>query len=244
MSNTFSDFFKPAAEIAARDASATASANSNAKANEDTGISAVPDAIDNKDKIPGSSGNQPNPLDVYSKMLENAGKSKSEGAPDFTIDPNILNDVAGGMDFMSGLDPETLTKAKAGDTEALISMMDHVGKSGYKAALTHQAKLTGVHLDQRSTFDESRIKSAVNKGHIDNALSSAPNYNHPVVKAELNRVATEYSAQHPEASNTEVAEAAQAYIREVASALNPAVAKPGQDTKGQQLEMDWSSYLK
>ena len=70
-------------------------------------------------------------------------------------------------------------------------------------------------------------------------LSNAPNYNHPVVKAELNRIASQFAAANPDASPQEVAKAAQKYISDLQTALNPET-KKGSPEEG---EMDWSKYL-
>ena len=196
---------------------------------------------DENGKIIEQSGTPMNPLDAYSKMFENAGKSSEIQAPSFKLDPKVLGEVSASMDFTKSVPPELMEKALAGDTKALLSAMQAVGRNAYSASLEHATSLTEKHLSQRAEYETQRLNSGVRQQLTSNELSSAPNYDHPVVKAELNRVANQFAAANPDASPQEIAQAAQKYIADLSSALNPDAKVDA--TKAASGEVDWTKYL-
>lgn len=203
-------------------------------------LSASPPSTDPSGKIPGSDGIQVNPLDAYKKMFDNADKSSDIQAPSFKLDPKVLGEVSKSMDFTKGIDPSLLEKALGGDAKSLMQVIQSVGQNSYSASLEHATALTETHLGQRAAFEGSRVDKGVKQQLTSNALSTATNYGHPVVKAELNRVASQYAAANPDASPQQIATAAQKYIADLNSALNPSKT-PEQVTK--EGETDWTKYL-
>ncbi len=190
-------------------------------------------------KIPGTDPNTVNPLDAYKKMFDNASNGSEIQAPQFKLDPNVINDVSGKMDFTKGVDPEILSKATNGDVSAMMQLIKTVGQNSYKAAIEHGTALTDTFITQRGEYEKSQISNGVRSQLTNNELSNAPNYSHPVVKAELNRVAAGFARANPDASPSEVAKAAQKYIQDLQMALNPTDSKTSQNKE----EMDWSKYL-
>ena len=204
-----------------------------------TDLSANPPAAGPDGKMPGTDPNNQNPLDVYSKMFDNANNSSDIQAPTFKIDPKVLSEVSGKMDFTKGINGEVLQKATSGDVNALLDIIKTVGQNSYRAAIEHNTALTDTFLTTRGDFEKKSLERGVKSQLTASELSNAPNYNHPVVKAELNRIANQFAAANPDASPQEVAKAAQKYISDLQSALNPE-AKKGSSEEG---EMDWSKYL-
>ena len=204
-----------------------------------TDLSANPPAAGPDGKMPGTDPNNQNPLDVYSKMFDNANNNSDIQAPAFKIDPKVLSEVSGKMDFTKGINGEVLQKATSGDVNALLDIIKTVGQNSYRAAIEHNTALTDTFLTTRGDFEKKSLERGVKSQLTASELSNAPNYNHPVVKAELNRIANQFAAANPDASPQEVAKAAQKYISDLQSALNPE-AKKGSSEEG---EMDWSKYL-
>ena len=203
-----------------------------------TDLSANPPAAGPDGKMPGTDPNNQNPLDVYSKMFDTANNGSDLQAPSFKIDPKVLSDVSSKMDFTRGVNQEILAKATSGDTAALLDIIKTVGQNSYRAALEHNTALTDSYLTNRGDFDKKSLERGVKSQLTASELSSAPNYNHPVVKAELNRIASQFAAANPDASPQEVAKAAQKYIADLQNALNPTA-----KTESSEEEMDWSKYL-
>ena len=230
------DLFKP--QTPANPTGAPAPAGSNPTPAAKTDLSANPPAVGPDGKMPGTDPNNQNPLDVYSKMFDTANNGSDLQAPSFKIDPKVLSDVSSKMDFTRGVNQETLAKATSGDTAALLDIIKTVGQNSYRAALEHNTALTDSYLTNRGDFDKKSLERGVKSQLTASELSSAPNYNHPVVKAELNRIASQFAAANPDASPQEVAKAAQKYIADLQNALNPTA-----KTESSEEEMDWSKYL-
>jgi len=180
-----------------------------------------------------------NPLDVYRKMFDTAATTGEVQAPSFKLDPKVLSDVSQGMDFTAKVDPALMEQALAGDSKALIAVIQAAGRTAYSASLEHATALTEAHLGQRSAYESSRVDKGVKQQLTSDALSTAPNYSHPVVRQELNRVASQYAAANPDASPKDVAEAAQKYIADLSQALS----KSPVAAEGTNMEMDWAKYL-
>lgn len=228
------DFFKPAPPAN------PATSTNPAPSGENKELSTNNPATGPDGKIPGTDPNSQNPLDVYNKMFDNANKGSDIHAPEFKIDPKVLSDVSSKMDFTRGVNPELLQKAQGGDVSALMEIMKTVGQNSYRAALEHNTALTDTYLTSRGDYDRKSLANGVKSQLTSNELSNAPNYSHPVVKAELNRIADSFARANPDASPQEVAKAAQKYIADLQQALSPA---DPDASDGKPKEMDWSKYL-
>lgn len=204
-------------------------------------LSAPNPTVDATGKIPGTEPLSQNPLDIYNKMFDNAANNSDIQAPSFKLDPKVLGDVSSKMDFTRGINQEVLSKATNGDVSALMDIIKTVGQNAYKASLEHSTSLTDTFLTQRGEFEGKQVAKGVKNQLTSNELSNAPNYSHPVVKAELNRVAAQMSAANPDASPVEIAKAAQQYINDLSNALNPkASSNSPNDGNG---DFDWTKYL-
>lgn len=193
--------------------------------------------------MPGTGVAPQNPLDIYTKLMEDAAKNTDTQAPVFKLDPKVLGEVSSKMDFTASVDPALMQKAMQGDVQALLQVMQTTNQNAYKAALEHSSALTDTFINKRSDFESQQINKGVKTQLTHQSLSEAPNYNHPAVKNELNRVAEQFSRANPDQSPQEIAKAAQKYIQDLAAALNPKSA-PAKDTATTTNgEMDWSKYL-
>lgn len=166
-----------------------------------------------------------NPLDVYAKVFQNAATNSDIQAPSFSLDPKIIADVSSKMNFTQGVNPELLQKATTGDAAAMIELIQEVGRNSYRAALEHSTKLTDTHLGQRAEFDSKKLVKGVKQQLTSDALSSSDNINlnHPVVRAELNRIAQTFAAspEYADASPQQIAQAAKKYMQDIQEAMNP-----------------------
>ena len=211
-------------------------------------VSAVPDTPPTIDpNNPDSARTHANPLDVYREILDNQNKGDSNLPPSFDIPEAELDKVVSGLDFTSNVPPELLERAvSGGDPKAFMEILALSTRQAYKTAIQHTTKLTEAQFGQRSNYDDTRMQKAVKSGLVDNSLSSVNNYNHPVARKELNRVASDMAIQYPDKTPQQIADAARDYLQQVAAAIqNPKQALPGQhlDPTGKEMEFDWGSYL-
>ena len=182
-----------------------------------------------------------NPLDAYAKMYEDANKNTDIQAPSFKLDPKVLGEVSKGMDFTKGIDQDLMAKALSGDAKSMLDLIQQTSRNAYSASLEHATALTETHLSQRSEYEGKRIDAGVKNQLTSSALSEAPNYSHPVVKAELNRVASMIAQNNPDATPQQIAVAAQKQLQDLAAALT--VQKSPEQQRADSGETDWSKYL-
>ena len=204
-------------------------------------LSASPSSTNKDGKMPGTSELPENPLDSYAKMFENAAKNSDIQAPEFKLDSKIVDEVSSKLDFTKDVNQEMMTKALSGDVKALLSVIQSTSQNAYKAAISHGTSLTDTFIKQRSEFDLKNINKGVKDGLTTQALSDAPNFDHPVIKSELNRIAGQFARANPDASPNEIAKAAKQYVTDIASALNPTSAVNTKDKPSD--EIDWSKYM-
>lgn len=191
-------------------------------------------------KMPGTDQTPVNPLDSYAKMFEDAAKNSGIQAPEFKLDDKVVDEVSSKMDFTKSIPPELMEKAMAGDAKAFLAVIQVTTQQAYKAAIQHGTSLTDTFLNQRSAYDQSRINSGVREQLTNQALSDSPNFDHPVIKQELNRIASQFARANPDASPQEIAAAAKKYWGDIAGALNPA--SPSNSPKKDQ-GFDWTKYM-
>lgn len=183
-----------------------------------------------------------NPLDAYAKLFDNANKSQqADGPPSFNLDPETLTKVSGSLDFTQGIDPDLLSKATSGDSQAFLKIINQVGQRSYQAALHHGTTLTDKYVGARSEYDRKALPSHVRQSLTDHALNSIPNATHPVIKQQLKMISSQMQAANPDASPGEIAQAASKYIQDLAGALNPSQSASKASDSAE--DMDWAAYM-
>lgn len=182
-------------------------------------------------------GSPANPLDSFSKMWDNP-TTEADAAPEYTLDPKLLSDVAGKQDFMQGIDPELMTKAKAGDVQSMFEVFQRMTQSAYARSLEHGGTLTGKFVGAREAHSSKGLGGRVRQELTEHALSNTPNYQHPVVKKQLKQTAELLQRQYPDAAPQEIADMAKKYITELSSALNPKDETKDKAKKGQPTNWD------
>ncbi len=237
------DFFKPQP---AKTTPAAAAAPSNGPQANQPGDPAPASIAQTNPNSPAKTDE--NPLDLYAKLFQNAATASDIQAPSFSLDPKIIAEVSSKMNFTQGINPELVQKANGGDAAALVELMQEVGRNSYRAALEHTTKLTDTHLTQRADFDGKKLVKGVKQQLTSDALGSSDNanLNHPVVRAELNRIAQTFAAspEYADASPQQIASAAKKYMQDLQEAMNPAPKAKG--SKGQADDssgFDYAEYI-
>lgn len=235
------DLFKSKPEANVNVPAADFAATAAAKATEDAAKAAAAAAqnVNNPAKV------AENPLDTYAKLFDNAAKNSDIQAPNFSIDPKIIGEVAGKLDFTKGLSPEVMAKANSGDAAAMVELINTVGRNAYSASLEHTTKLTDTHLGQRSEFESRKTKAAVRSSMTAEAFAANSNLQHPVVRRELNRIAADFakSPEYADATPQQIATDALAYFNEIHNAMNPADPSKSKEGKAKPAEVDYMKYV-
>lgn len=179
------------------------------------------------------------PLAPFAKMYDTP--KQADTAPQFALDQTALATAANSLSFLSDADPALMQRAKAGDSEAIMQLIEHTGRQAYQHALSHSSTLTNKFTEAREAFNNKGFGTKVKSELTVNALTGTANFDHPVVRKELIKVAQSIQEQHPDASPQEVAARAKEYITELSRAVNPASASPA--GSGAPQSTDWDAYL-
>ena len=142
--------------------------------------------------------------------------------------------------FVGTANKELLQRAMSGDQQAFLDVINHVGRSAYSSAIQHQSALTDAHIGNVSKYQDSKLDARIKSGLTSNELSKAPSGGHPIVKAELNRVAQRLAAANPDAAPEDIALAARKYLSDLANSLSDKSTKT-EDTKNEPI--DYMQYL-
>jgi len=162
-------------------------------------------------------------VDKYADLYQNnAGTPANGGIPEFSLDPSKVMEVAQGISFTQGMPQDLVQRVQSGDPKAFMEALEFTSRNAYAQAMSHFPTVTNAYLGQRDAATQGATRDTVRQELTTNTLSSSiPNYNNPVVKNEINRVASMYAAQHPDASPQQVAQAALEHLTALSSALNP-----------------------
>jgi len=235
------DFFKGKPEANVNVPAADVAAAAAAKATEDAAKAATTAA----QNVNNPAKSAENPLDAYAKLFDNAAKNSDIQAPNFSIDPKIIGEVAGKLDFTKGINPEVMAKATNGDAAAMMELIQQVGRNAYSASLEHTTKLTDTHLGQRSEFESRRTKENVRSSMTAEAFASNANLQHPLVKRELNEIAGRLakSPEYADATPQQIAKGAMDYFNELHAVMNPADPSKTKEGKAKPAEIDYMAYI-
>ena len=179
------------------------------------------------------------PLAIFGKMFDNT--PSTDAPPAFTLDPAQLSTIANGQDFTQGVDPELLTKANSGDSNAMMQVMQQVSRNAYKAALSHNSRLTESFVGAREGFSSKSLGTKIRGELTVNALTGTPNFQNPGVRAHLINLAKTIEREHPDASPEQIAEMARESVRQLAEAVNPTQAPAGNPRAKQ--PTDWDNFF-
>ena len=182
----------------------------------------------------------PAPVDIFSKMFDNT--PSTDAPPAFTLDPAQLSTVANGQDFTQGVDPELLTKANSGDSNAMIQVMQQVSRNAYQAALLHTSKLTESFVGAREGHTAKGLSTKIRGELTVNALTGTPNFQNPGVRKLLVNIAQNLEKEHPDASPEQIAVMARQSVMEAANAVNPNAGDPPSNSRVKQAT-DWDSFF-
>jgi len=169
------------------------------------------------------SGKSPaNPLDAFKGLYDpkpTDANNPTPTTPKLELNDEVFAKVLPGLDFTSGLSPEVQQGLTSGDPKAILAAMQQVGATAYKTSMQHNAALMNDHLEKRFEAFKPEVQANVNKTITSQALSALPNADNPVVKAELDRVASQLRSKYPTADNAWIAQQTNTYLSELGKQL-------------------------
>lgn len=179
------------------------------------------------------------PLAPFAKMYDTP--AQTDKAPQFALDQAALSAAAGSLNFMQGVDPAVMQRAEAGDSKAIMQLIEHAGRQAYQSAMSHSSTLTNKFTEAREAYNNKDFSGKVKSELTVNAMTGMANFDHPVVRKELIKVAQDIQRQHPDASPQEVATKAKEYITALSQAVNPTSASS--PSKNNPQSTDWDAFF-
>ena len=156
------------------------------------------------------------PSDLWNKMWDTTNDGeKAQTPPQLNIDPSILNEVSGKLDFMQGVDPALMQKATSGDAQALIDIMQHVARGAYRNSLSHSGKLTNEFIGQREAFSGQKLPSLIKSQLTDSLLQGEGGKAPPFVQKQMQDLAKRMQQANPDATPAQVKQSVQEYIQQL-----------------------------
>jgi hypothetical protein len=224
-------------------------ANGNPAGNQQQNTNTVATGNDN----PAAGGQQEkpaNPLDFYAGIFDTSKDGEKKTAPKFALPKDKLAEAAKNIDFMSGIDPALMEKAKTGDVGSIMTMMSEIARNSYINSLDHTSSLSDNFINQRLSFENEGFNGKVKSQLTNEALgSSTANFNNPVVKAQMTEFAQRLAEKNPDASPAEIAAKTKDYFIQLAKAVSgdegsgDNSANKGNPNQPSGADVNWEDYL-
>jgi len=187
------------------------------------------------------SNTQVDPLATYSKMFDNNPDKQKEGPPSLNLDPEVLNKISSGLNFMEGVPQELMQKATNGDMQALMQMMNHVGQRAYQTSLHHSGAVVDKFVGAREAHFAKSIPTQVRDELTMNSLAGPTRVSSPTAKKQLAEIARRMASTNPDASPQEIATSAKQYIEDLYKSINPETQSSNQNSQNAG-EFDWDKW--
>lgn len=187
------------------------------------------------------------PFELYATLFEQKDPTKAPTPPSFSVSDDVLNKVAGSIDFMHGMPQELQEKLQSGeplDNQTVMSLISHATKNAYMSSVRHLSGLTDKFVNSRSEFDKQGLPSQLQKLLATNSISKVPGAENPVVKNFLSMTSSALSEKYPDQSPEWIADKTKGLFLQLAKAVQPEnsdqASNEGLVGKN---DFDWDNYL-
>lgn len=194
--------------------------------------------------------NRQNVFDAYDGLWKDAPIKPEDKLPDFKVEDKLLNDTAGKLDFIGGLDEETMegiNTAFGENAKYIFAAINHAARKNYATSLSHGALLTDKYLKHKSGFDQKGLSKAIREHTtLSRVGSHKAAQNNPFVKETLQMIAQRLATKHPDATEEWIEQKTLEFFDNMNGALNPTEQETEADKQkkpgGQ--DFDWDNWLK
>lgn len=200
----------------------------------------------NKNKSP------ENPLTAFEGLFNMDTSKKGEATPTFSIDPEALNKVVGGMNFAGQLTPELLDKLKSGDAQTTTDILNSLGRNVYSTLMQHLPVLTDKYVNARLEHSQKGLGKSVKQTLTQQSLTKLA-ANNPILKEQLDTISGQLLEKFPDADPDWIAEQTGEYFLSIGKLINPNAFKSDDDKDdsgkpdpkdiSQRQGFEWGKYL-
>lgn len=193
----------------------------------------------------------PGPLDAFKFLVDTKAEDGSDQASnkDFSFNktsevltPEALSALSKKLDFSSAISEESLSALKEGKPDALIGVMNDIGRAAYTAALQHSGSLSDSVLENRFKSLTKSLPTNIGEVLTEHGLKeSIPGFDNPIVKEGMKGIADRIRLAHPDATPKEVAKMTQDYFTALATVINPETGDKA-SSKNSPVDINWIEY--
>lgn len=165
---------------------------------------------------------QPTPLDEFKDIWKTVPAKEGEdpfSKPILTHDPAKLKEAVGKMNFMDGVAPELLTKALAGDAQALTQVINTAVQKSFEAGVGLQTSMIEGSFKTNNERVNSTLPKRIREQQIDSTKSTNPILNHEATAPMLDMAKRAIMNQNPGLNASEVQARAELYITNFGESL-------------------------
>ena len=204
--------------------------------------------------IPAGATGDKSPLSEFAKLWETKDNSPKSFVPNINVDPAKITEATKNIDFSKAIAPELMTKALAGDANALMQVINSTAQASVAQSIGATAEIVKTALTQQADkFNTEFGPEMLRRADISRTLQTDnPLYNNPAIAPVLKDIEQQMAAAYPNASAGEVAANARRYFTDMAEQLVVAngnqIVKPGQGVNGKptqtaRKEEDWGKFF-
>lgn len=168
-----------------------------------------------------------------------AAQQQEEGnaAPTLNLTPDLLHKATANMNLMQGVSEEMMTQVQSGDTNALMAIIQTVGRNAYNNAMMDSAGLTNQFAGQRADFAAQQAAKGI-RSHVIESQVEVENLS-PAAQTVFRQLASKVAERNPTATANEVKAQATALLQQMAQEFN----FKGNQQQQAPVEDDWSKIF-
>lgn len=192
--------------------SAPAAAPTNTPANAPAEGGAAPAAPANAPAP--ASGEAPTGTAALMELFSAQPAGEEGSAPELNLTHDILANATKSMNFMRGVSEEQMQAVQSGDTNALMSIIQTVGRNAYENAMLDSTGLAGKFAGQRSDYAAQQAAKGI-RSHVIESQVEVENLS-PAAQTVFRQLASKVAERNPSATANEVKAQATALLQQMA----------------------------
>ncbi len=143
-----------------------------------------------------------------------------------------IAEAAQKIDFTRGIDPTVLAKAVAGDSAALLQVINSAARQAFTIGTQASTQLVDKHVSAVREHMQSELPSHLRSLQAtDGLLTDNPKFAHPAVQPLIQAISHQLQSQFPTATSTELQNYAVKYLQETFSIIGDTKSSNGEASR-------------
>ena len=161
-----------------------------------------------------ASGEAPTGTAALMELFSAQSAGEEGSAPELNLTHDILANATKNMNFMRGVSEEQMQAVQSGDTNALMSIIQAVGRNAYENAMLDSTGLAGKFAGQRSDYAAQQAAKGI-RSHVIESQVEVENLS-PAAQTVFRQLASKVAERNPAATANEVKAQATALLQQMA----------------------------